>query len=109
MAYDDGLATRVRDELGGEPGLVEKKMFGGIAFLVDGNMAVGVRGDDLMVRLSTADADGALGRPDVRPFVMGGRSSKGFVLVSPEGHGDDADLRDWVGRGVAYARTLAPK
>jgi hypothetical protein len=109
MAYDEGLAARVRDEVAGEPGLAEKKMFGGLAFLVDGNVACGVRGDDLMVRLSAGDAEDALGQPHVRPFEMGGRTSKGFVLVAPEGHGDDSDLRRWVGRGVAYTRTLAPK
>jgi hypothetical protein len=109
MAYDEGLATRVRDALGDQPGLVEKKMFGGLAYLVDGNMACGVRGDDLMVRLSTQDTDEALRQSDVRPFEMGGRTSKGWVLVSPDGHGDDADLRRWIGRGLAYARTLEPK
>ena len=109
MAYDEGLATRVRDVLAGTPGLVEKRMFGGLAFLVHGNMACGVRGDDLMVRMAPEGAAAALEEPDTRPFTMGGRTSKGWVLVAPAGHAGNHDLRRWVARGLDYAGSLPPK
>jgi hypothetical protein len=106
MAYDEGLATRVRDALGGQPGVDEKKMFGGLAFLVQGNMACGVRGDDLMVRVAS---DAVLAEAGARPADMAGRAMKGWLLVGPDGHAEDDDLRRWVGRGVAYATSLPPK
>src|SRR5215218_2820077 len=109
MAYDEGLATRVRDVLGDRPGLVEKTMFGGLAFLVHGNMACGVRGDDLMVRVSPEVADAALAEPGVRPFDMTGRPMKGWLLVAPDGHAEDDDLRRWVDRSLAPAGSLPPK
>jgi hypothetical protein len=109
MAYDEGLATRVRDVLGGQPGLAEKRMFGGLAFLVDGNMACGVRGDDLMVRVAADTAEAMLAEPGARPSDMGGRPMKGWLLVGPAGHTEDGDLRRWVGRGVAYASSLPPR
>ena len=73
MAYDEGLATRVREVLGDQPELVEKKMFGGLAFLLNGNMACGVRGEDLIVRVAAEAADAALGEPGTRPFDLTGR------------------------------------
>jgi hypothetical protein len=106
MAYDEGLATRVREVLGDRPGLVEKQMFGGLAFLVGGNMACGVRGEDLIVRVA---ADAALGEPGARPFDLTGRPMKGWLLVDPDGHAEDEDLRRWVDRGLAYAGSLPPK
>ena len=109
MAYDEGLATRVRDLVGDRPGVDEKKMFGGLAFLLNGNMACGVRGDDLMVRVAPEAADAALGEPEARPFDMTGRPMKGWLLVSPDGHAEDDDLRRWVDRGLAYAGSLPPK
>jgi TfoX N-terminal domain len=109
MAYDQGLATRVRDALGDRPGLAEKQMFGGLAFLLNGNMACGVRGDDLMVRMAPEAADAALEEPATRPFEMGGRTSKGWILVAPAGHAEDEDLRRWVARGLDYAGSLPPK
>ena len=109
MAYDEGLATRVRDALGGQPGVDERKMFGGLAFLVRGNMACGVRGDDLMVRVAADTADAVLAEPGARPADMAGRPMKGWLLVGPDGHAEDEDLRRWVGRGVAYATSLPPK
>jgi TfoX-like protein len=109
MAYDEGLATRVRDVLGDRPGLAEKKMFGGLAFLLHGNMACGVRGDDLMVRVAAEEADTALDEPGARPFDMTGRPMKGWLLVAPDGHAADEDLRRWVGRGLAHAGSLPPK
>jgi hypothetical protein len=109
MAYDEGLATRVRELIGGESGLAEKKMFGGLAFLLEGNMACGVRGDDLIVRADPAMHGSDMAEPGVRPFDLTGRPMKGWLLVEPAGHGEDDDLRRWVGRGVAYARSLPPK
>lgn len=109
MAYDEGLATRVRDVLGEQPGLAEKKMFGGLAFLVYGNMACGVRGDDLMVRVAADAADAALDEPGVRASDMGGRPMKGWLLVGADGYVEDDDLRRWVDRGLAYANSLPPK
>lgn len=109
MAYDEGLATRVREQIGTHPSLTEKRMLGGLAFLVNGNMACGVTGEDLMVRLSPVEFDDALAAPGARPFDMTGRPMKGWLLVGPEGHSEDAELRRWVGRGVAFAEQLPPK
>jgi TfoX/Sxy family transcriptional regulator of competence genes len=109
MAYDEGLATRVREALGNQPGVAEKKMFGGLAFLVGGNMACGVRGEDLMVRLAAEAAESVQGEPGVRPFDLTGRPMKGWLLVAADGHAEDDDLRRWVDRGVAYAASLPPK
>ena len=109
MAYDEGLATRVRDVLGDRPGLAEKKMFGGLAFLLHGNMACGVRGDDLIVRVAAEVADAAQGEPGTRPFDLTGRPMNGWLLVDAGGHAEDEDLRRWVDRGVAYASSLPAK
>jgi TfoX/Sxy family transcriptional regulator of competence genes len=109
MAYDEGLATRVREVLGDQPGLVEKQMFGGLAFLVHGNMACGVRGEDLIVRVAAEATDAALGEPGTRPFDLTGRPMKGWLLVHADGHAEDDDLRRWVDRGLAYANSLPPK
>jgi TfoX N-terminal domain len=109
MAYDEGLATRVRELLGGETGLAEMQMFGGLAFLLDGNMACGVRGHDLLVRADPAMGDTHMAEAGVRPDDLTGRPLKGWLLVEPTGHGEDDDLRRWVDRGVAYARSLPPK
>jgi TfoX N-terminal domain len=109
MAYDEGLATRVREVMGDQPGLAEKQMFGGLAFLVGGNMACGVRGDDLIVRVAADTADSALEEPGARPFDLTCRPMKGWLQVGPDGHAEDDDLRRWVGRGLAYAGSLPPK
>jgi hypothetical protein len=109
MAYDEGLATRVRDVIGDQPGLAEKKMFGGLAFLVHGNMACGVRGDDLIVRVTAEEADRAQDEPGARPFDLTGRPMKGWLMVGADGHAEDDDLRRWVGRGLAHASSLPPK
>jgi hypothetical protein len=79
MAYDEGLATRVREVLGEQPGLAEKRMFGGLAFLVHGNMACGVRGDDLIVRVAADTAETAMGEPAVGPFDLTGRPMQGWA------------------------------
>jgi TfoX/Sxy family transcriptional regulator of competence genes len=109
MAYDEGLATRVREVLGDQPGLAEKQMFGGLAFLVDGNMACGVRGDDLIVRMAADAAEEAMGEPGTRAFDLTGRPMKGWLMVAADGHAEDDDLRRWVDRGLAHARSLPPK
>jgi TfoX/Sxy family transcriptional regulator of competence genes len=109
MAYDEALAARVRDRLTPEDGVTEKAMFGGLAFLLDGNMSVGIRGDDLMVRVGPAGAEAALERPHARRSFMGEREMKGWILVAPGGVAGDEELDEWVRRGVAYARSLPPK
>ena len=109
MAYDEGLATRVREVIGDQAGLAEKKMFGGLAFVLYSNMACGVRGDDLIVRVATDAADAALGEPGTRPFNLTGRPMKGWLLVDADGHAEDDDLRRWVDWGLAYANSLPPK
>lgn len=109
MAYDEGLATRVRELIGGEPGRAEKKMFGGLAILLDGNMAVGVHGDDLIVRTDPGQQEALLTEPGARPFDLTGRPMQGWLMVAADGCAEDDDLRRWVGRGVAYARSLPAK
>ena len=105
MAYDEGLAQRLREALAHEDGLTERRMFGGIAFMLDGNMAVGVSSDELMVRAGPDRFDEALARPHARVFDLSGRPMKGWVLVAP----DDADLAGWLTLGVSFARSLPPQ
>lgn len=109
MAYDEVLAARVRELLEGNPDISERKMFGGIAFLLAGNMSVGVSKDQLMVRIDPEDQETALDRPGVRPFDMTGRPMKGWILVGSEGITEDADLANWVSAGLDFAGTLPPK
>src|ERR687887_110893 len=108
MAYDEVLAARVRDAAG--PDLAEKRMFGGIAFLLSGNMAVGVHGDDLIVRVEPTQTAALLREPGAKPFdLSGGRTPAGWLLVDPTGYRTEATLRAWVGRGIAYASSLPKK
>jgi TfoX/Sxy family transcriptional regulator of competence genes len=110
MAYDEALADRVREVISARAEVSEKEMFGGIAFLLAGNMAVGVRGDDLLVRLAQEDAEKALAEEGVRPFEMGARRRpKGWVLVGPERLSDDSSLAEWVDVGADYAASLPAK
>jgi hypothetical protein len=109
VAYDERLADDIRAHLGTRRGLSEKQMFGGIAFLVDGNMAVGVSGDSLMVRVGKDAHDEALARPGARIFDMSARPMRGWVVVDPGGLVDDATLAAWIDQGVAYAVSLPPK
>jgi TfoX/Sxy family transcriptional regulator of competence genes len=109
MAYDEALASRVRETLGDNPEISERQMFGGIAFMLSGNMAVGVSKDDLMVRIDPDDQDEALAQPSVRVFDMTGRPMKGWILVAPEATEDDADLQRWVEAGLDFAGSLPPK
>ena len=109
MAYDEQLAERVRKVLGERSGLTERKMFGGIAFMLAGNMCCGVSRDDLIVRTFPEDGEAALDEPDVRPFDMTGRPMTGFLLVGPGATASDEGLRGWVERAVTFAETLPPK
>jgi hypothetical protein len=109
MAFDEDLAARMRAALGDVRGVTEIKMFGGLCFTVRGNMAVGVTGNDLMVRLAPEDGEAALARPGVRPMDFTGRPMKGFVFVGAEGVKSDRMLERWVDRGVAFASSLPPK
>jgi TfoX/Sxy family transcriptional regulator of competence genes len=109
MAYDEGLAERLRDVFTERDDVNEKKMFGGIAFMVRGNMCCGIVGDDLMARVGPdADAD-ALARPHARPMNFTGHTMKGFVYVAPEGVAEDEDLRAWVDRALEFVLTLPAK
>lgn len=105
MAYDEQLAARVRRELGKRKDVSERRMFGGLAFMVGGHMACGVLGRDLIVRVGPDEGDGALAQPHVRPFDFTGRPSRGMVYVEPEGVTTDDDLRRWVAKGLAFAST----
>ena len=109
MAYDEDLAQRVRERLAGEEDITERAMFGGLAFLLRGNMAVGITGEDLMVRVGPDASDDALARPHTRPFDMTGRPMKGWILVGPEGARTEEDLAEWVAQGVAFAGSLPAK
>lgn len=107
MAYDEKLADAIRRELGRKPGLVERKMFGGIAFLIHGNMSVGIHKNELIVRLPPDETDAALREPGARIFDVTGRPMQGWVLISAEG--TKKSLGKWVKRGVAYASSLPKK
>ncbi len=110
MAYDEDLAARIRELLGDEPGLVEKKMFGGLAFLINGNMSVAASGQGgLLLRTSPDHAESLLVVKHAAPMVMRGREVKGWLRIDPEGVRTNDQLRGWVTRGVAYARSLPPK
>jgi hypothetical protein len=108
MAYDAALAQRVRDRMRDEPGVSEKTMFGGLAFLTAGNMTVGVHGDDLIARIDPETTDDALAEPGVRPFDMTGRPMRGWVLVAGDGL-TDQELQRWIERARGYVGTLPPK
>jgi len=110
MAYDEELAARIGALLADEADVTEKRMFGGLAFLVGGHMAVAVSGQGgLMARVEPDQTDALLAQPGVRPFAMRGRELQGWLRVDDAGVASDTDLAAWVRRGVAYARSLPPK
>src|SRR5436305_5201336 len=110
VTYDEELADRVREHLAGTATRVtEKEMFGGVSFMIAGNMCCGVLDNDLLVRIDPTLHHDALTRPDVSEFVMGGRSSRGMIRVGPAGVDDDLDLALWLRLGVAHATALPPK
>ncbi|WP_055489499.1 TfoX/Sxy family protein [Streptomyces sp. TP-A0356] len=109
MAYDEGLAERIRQRLSADPDVGEKRMFGGIAFLYRGNMAVGVTGEDLLVRVGPDGTEAALARPGVRLFDMTGRPMRGWVVVAASTVAEDDALGQWVDEGRTFAGSLPPK
>ncbi len=109
MAYDEGLAERIRDVLAGRDDINEKKMFGGIAFMLGGNMCVGVLNDVLMVRVGPDAYQSVLDEPYARPMDFTGKPLKGFIYVDPEGIDDDEELRLLIDRGVVFAASLPRK
>jgi TfoX/Sxy family transcriptional regulator of competence genes len=111
MPYSQEATARLRSILGREPGVTEKEMFGGIAFLLGGNMVVGVHGEDLIVRVDPGTTAALLREPGAKPFDLGpgGRAPSGWLLVAPAGYKTDDTLRAWVARGVRYASSLPKK
>jgi TfoX/Sxy family transcriptional regulator of competence genes len=110
MPYDEDLANRIRELVAGEPGLTEKKMFGGLAFLIGGNMSVAASGQGgLMLRVDPDETEKLLAKPHARAFEMRGREMQGWLRVDDEGIRTKRELEPWVKRGVAYARSLPPK
>ena len=108
MAYNTKLAERIRAQLEGIP-FVEKKMFGGVGFLINGNMACGVNKADLIVRVDPAKNNAMLKIAHVRPFDVTGRPMKGWLVVEADGVKTDRQLNTWIKRGVEFASTLPPK
>jgi TfoX/Sxy family transcriptional regulator of competence genes len=110
MAYDEDLADRIRELIAAERGVDEKRMFGGLAFLINGNMSVAVSGrGGLMVRVPPDETDKLLARDHVEPMVMAGRETRGWLLVAADGLKTKRQLQSWITRGVDYAKGLKPK
>lgn len=109
MAYDEALAEKVAEYLESQPDVTERKMFGGIGFMIQGNMAVGVSKDALMVRVGVDDYEGALSEPYVRKFDMKGGEMTGWVLVDPPALSDEPGLSKWIDRGRVIALSFPPK
>ena len=110
MAYDEELANRVRELVGDQPGLTEKRMFGGLAFLIGGNMSVSVSGHGgLLLRVDPEQTESLVAKPHAQPFVTRGRAMDGWLRVEAEGVSTKRQLERWVQRGVSYARSLPPK
>jgi TfoX/Sxy family transcriptional regulator of competence genes len=110
MAYDEKLAARIRELVAGEKGITEKKMFGGLAFLVGGHMAVAASGrGGMMVRVDPAESDALVARTTARVVEMRGREMPGWLRVETDDVKTKRQLEAWVARGVGYARTLPPK
>ena len=109
MAYDEDLAERVSNALAGVPGLEEKRMFGGVGYLVSGNMAVGVHKDKLIVRVGLEGFDEKMRMPFTVPFDITGKAMKGWLMVEPGGVVGEEDLKYWIDQGVNFAKSLPPK
>jgi len=110
VAYDEDLANRIRELIAMEPDLTEKKMFGGLAFLINGHLSVSASGrGGLMVRVDPADSDAMVAKPHVSLMVMRGREMPGWLRIAEEGIKTKRQLEPWVKRGVAHARALPPK
>lgn len=106
MAYDEAFAERIRQTVGGRAGVTEKKMFGGLAFLLDGKMFCGIAKDELVVRVGAARYEEALRRPHVRPMDFTGRPMRGYVYVGAQGRRGD-ELAGWIALGIACVQSLA--
>jgi TfoX/Sxy family transcriptional regulator of competence genes len=109
MPYSKSLAARIRHVLAGRGGVVEKRMFGGVGFMLHGNMLVGVWKDSLIVRLGPDEGEKALLESHIGEFDITGRPMKGWVMVEPDGLDSDAQLRDWIERATTFVRTLPAK
>jgi hypothetical protein len=110
MAYDEDLADRIRELVAGEPGLTEQKMFGGLAFLIGGNMAVAASGQGgVLVRVDPAQSEALVATTSARPMEMRGRPMPGWLRVGPEELGSQPQLARWVDLGTRYARSLPAK
>jgi TfoX/Sxy family transcriptional regulator of competence genes len=110
VAYDEELAQRIREQLGDGGDIVEKKMFGGLAFLIGGNMAVAASGQGgLLVRVDPAESEALVASTSARPMEMRGRQMQGWLRVDARDVGTQPELAEWVERGAAYARALPPK
>jgi TfoX/Sxy family transcriptional regulator of competence genes len=110
VAYDEDLADRIRELLSGERGVEEKRMFGGLAFLINGNMSVAASGQGgLLVRVPSEDTDRLVGGKHVSSMVMAGREARGWLRVAADGVKTKHQLQSWVSRGTGYAKTLKPK
>jgi TfoX/Sxy family transcriptional regulator of competence genes len=109
MAFDETLAERIRQRLARKKGIEEKKMFGGIGFLLNGNLLVGVWKDSLIVRLGEEQGEEALLEPHVKAFDITGRAMKGWVLVAPAGVEDDNQLNEWIQRAVKFVGKMPAK
>ena len=109
MAYNEKLAERMRKQLAAQGGLVEKRMFGGVAFLLHGNMCCGVHKEALMVRLAPEATDAALRQPHTRVFDLTGRPMKGWILVEPDGLETDGQVRHWIDQAKQFVVTLPKK
>jgi TfoX/Sxy family transcriptional regulator of competence genes len=109
VAFDEQLGEKVRSVVKGQRGLVEKKMFGGLAFLINGNMSVGVHKNELIVRLPPEETDSALKEPGARIFDITGRPMKGWLMIGGAGLKNETALKNWVKRGVSFASALPKK
>jgi len=109
MAYDQNLAQRMRTYISAYPNTVEKKMFGGIGYLINGNMGCGIHKDYLVVRINPDEYRQALRVPFVKPMDITGKPMKGWIMVSPQGYQDEESLEGWIHRGMQYAQTLPEK
>src|SRR6266550_391114 len=109
MAFDEKLAARIKAQLGKKKGIVEKKMFGGLAFLLNGNMSCGVHGNEMIIRIDPETTESALAEPGTRIFDMTGRPMKGWLLVGAAGLENETALAKWVSRGLDYAASLPKK
>ena len=109
MVYDEELAARVREILADRLDVREQKMFGGIAFMLRGNMCCGVHTEELILRVGPDQHEGALSQPHVRPMDFTGRPMRGFVVVDPGGYQEDKDLSRWIQQALEFVLTLPPK